>query len=67
MHSRQEQQLAFLKERVSEFKQAAMQAKKNHDLELAKQYIRMMKVKIFTSSLLSLVYLKLKKAEWFDF
>ncbi|KAK3706678.1 hypothetical protein RRG08_009313 [Elysia crispata] len=43
MHSRQEQQLAFLKERLSEFKQAAMQAKKNHDLELAKQYIRMMK------------------------
>ncbi|RUS89573.1 hypothetical protein EGW08_002691 [Elysia chlorotica] len=43
MHSRQEQQLAFLKERMSEFKQAAMQAKKNHDLELAKQYVRMMK------------------------
>ncbi|GFR99158.1 coiled-coil and C2 domain-containing protein [Elysia marginata] len=43
MHSRQEQQLAFLRERMSEFKQAAMQAKKNHDLELAKGYVRMMK------------------------
>ncbi|GFN95176.1 coiled-coil and c2 domain-containing protein 1-like protein [Plakobranchus ocellatus] len=43
MHSRQEQQLAFLKERMGEFKQAAMQAKKNHDIEMAKQYVRMMK------------------------
>ena len=47
MHSRQEQQLAFLKERMSEFKQAAMQAKKNHDIELAKQYVRMMKVMMY--------------------
>ncbi|CAG5121470.1 unnamed protein product [Candidula unifasciata] len=43
LHSRQEQQLAFLKERMAEFKQAAMNAKKSHDIELAKKYIRMMK------------------------
>lgn len=43
LHSRQEQQLAFLKERMEEFKQAAMNAKKNHDIELAKKHIRMMK------------------------
>ncbi|KAH9492096.1 Coiled-coil and C2 domain-containing protein 1-like, partial [Bulinus truncatus] len=43
LHSRGEQQLAFLQERMAEFKQAAMTAKKNHDIELAKKYIRMMK------------------------
>ena len=42
--SRSEQQLAFLRERQGEFKQAALNAKKNHDLELAKKYVRMMKV-----------------------
>lgn len=44
--SRQEQQLGFLKERMEEFRTAALQAKKNKDLELAKQYIRMMKVRV---------------------
>ena len=43
-HSRQEQQLGFLRERMEEFRTAALQAKKNKDLELAKQHIRMMKV-----------------------
>ncbi|XP_055885542.1 coiled-coil and C2 domain-containing protein 1-like isoform X1 [Biomphalaria glabrata] len=43
LHSRGEQQLAFLQDRMAEFKQAAMNAKKNHDIELAKKYIRMMK------------------------
>ncbi|XP_035827871.1 coiled-coil and C2 domain-containing protein 1-like isoform X2 [Aplysia californica] len=43
LHSRSEQQLAFLRERLGEFRQAAMSAKKKHDLELAKKYVRMMK------------------------
>ncbi|XP_059170494.1 coiled-coil and C2 domain-containing protein 1-like [Physella acuta] len=43
MHSRQEQQLSFLQERMGEFRQAAMNAKKNQDIELAKKYVRMMK------------------------
>ncbi|XP_070195173.1 coiled-coil and C2 domain-containing protein 1-like isoform X1 [Littorina saxatilis] len=42
-HSRQEQQLGFLQERMEEFRTAALQAKKNKDLEMAKQHIRMMK------------------------
>ena len=42
--SRQELQVNFLLERMGEFRSAALKAKKNNDLELAKHYIRVMKV-----------------------
>ncbi|XP_064604188.1 coiled-coil and C2 domain-containing protein 1-like isoform X2 [Liolophura sinensis] len=41
--SRAEQQEAFLKERMEEFKAAAIDAKKNGDIELAKKYLRLHK------------------------
>lgn len=43
VHSRAEQQAAFLEQRQAEFKQAAIQAKGSGDLELAKKYLRMAK------------------------
>ncbi|XP_025110330.1 coiled-coil and C2 domain-containing protein 1-like isoform X2 [Pomacea canaliculata] len=42
-NSRQEQQLSFLRERQEEFRTAALQAKRNNDIELAKHHMRMMK------------------------
>lgn len=44
--SRAEQQLNFLNERMNEYKQAALKAKKNRDIELAKKYLRIAKVVI---------------------
>lgn len=44
VHSRAEQQGAFLEQRQAEFKQAALHAKSSGDLELAKKYLRMAKV-----------------------
>ncbi|KAL5022471.1 hypothetical protein ScPMuIL_001626 [Solemya velum] len=41
--SRAEQQAVFLRERMEEYKMAALQAKKNRDLELAKKYMRLAK------------------------
>lgn len=41
--SRAEQQLNFLNERMNEYKQAALKAKKNRDIELAKKYLRIAK------------------------
>ena len=43
--SRAEQQASFLENRQKQFKVAALEAKKNGDIELAKQYIRMAKVR----------------------
>lgn len=43
VHSRAEQQGAFLEQRQAEFKQAALHAKSSGDLELAKKYLRMAK------------------------
>lgn len=45
--SRAEQQLNFLNERMNEYKQAALKAKKNRDIELAKKYLRIAKVVIY--------------------
>lgn len=45
--SRAEQQLNFLNERMNEYKQAALKAKKNKDIELAKKYLRIAKVVIY--------------------
>lgn len=45
--SRAEQQLNFLNERMNEYKQAALKAKKNKDIELAKKYLRIAKVLIY--------------------
>ena len=45
---RNEQQLNYLLERQKEFKMAALQAKKQGDLEGAKNYLRMSKVSKFT-------------------
>ena len=42
---RNEQQLNYLLERQKEFKQAALQSKKQGDLEGAKNYLRMSKVR----------------------
>lgn len=42
--SKTEQNACFLQERQLQYKQAAMQAKKNGDVELAKEYLRKMKV-----------------------
>ncbi|XP_014774893.1 coiled-coil and C2 domain-containing protein 1-like [Octopus bimaculoides] len=41
--SRQEQHIAFLKERMAEYRQAAIQARKNQNMELAKAYLRQVK------------------------
>ena len=41
--SRAEQQCEFLQERQKEFKVAALEAKQNGDMELAKKYLRMSK------------------------
>ena len=42
--SRADQQAQFLRERMQEYKVAALHAKKKGDLELAKKYIRLAKV-----------------------
>ena len=42
--TRSQQQEIFLRERYAEFKEAALNAKKNNDIELAKKYLRLMKV-----------------------
>ena len=42
--SRAQQQASFLRERQSNFKQAALKAKQNGDMELAKKYLRQAKV-----------------------
>ncbi len=42
--SRAEQQAIFLQDRQLAFKKAALQAKTNGDMELAKKYLRMAKV-----------------------
>ena len=42
--ARQDQQITFLKERMQEYKVAAVNAKKNNDIALAKQYLRIAKV-----------------------
>lgn len=42
--SRAEQTSHFLSERMNEYRTAALQAKKNNDIELAKKYIRIAKV-----------------------
>ncbi|KAJ8305464.1 hypothetical protein KUTeg_016009 [Tegillarca granosa] len=41
--SRAEQQAYFLKERMGEYRQAALKAKQNNDIEMAKKYIRIAK------------------------
>ncbi|XP_061182028.1 coiled-coil and C2 domain-containing protein 1-like [Saccostrea echinata] len=41
--SRAEQQAYFLTDRMNEYKQAALKAKKNNDIELAKKYMRIAK------------------------
>ncbi|CAE1174113.1 CC2D1 [Acanthosepion pharaonis] len=41
--SRQEQQVVFLKERMAEYRNAAIQAKKENNMELAKAYLRQAK------------------------
>jgi coiled-coil and C2 domain-containing protein 1 len=41
--TRQDKQLAMLLERQSLFKQAALEAKKSNEIELAKEYLRMSK------------------------
>ncbi|XP_078317784.1 coiled-coil and C2 domain-containing protein 1-like isoform X2 [Crassostrea virginica] len=41
--SRAEQQLNFLTDRMNEYKQAALKAKRNKDIELAKKYLRIAK------------------------
>ena len=43
--SRAEQQAYFLTERMNEYKQAAIAAKRNNDIELAKKYLRIAKVR----------------------
>ena len=43
---RADQQTHFLKERMNEYKTAAIQAKKKGDIALAKQYLRMAKVTV---------------------
>jgi coiled-coil and C2 domain-containing protein 1 len=43
--SRAEQQTIFLQERQLQFKKAALNAKQNGDMELAKKYLRSSKVK----------------------
>lgn len=43
---RADQQTQFLKERMQEYKNAAITAKKNNDIALAKQYLRMAKVTV---------------------
>ena len=45
LHSRAEQQAAFLEQRQAQFKRAALQAKNSGDMELAKKYMRMAKVR----------------------
>ena len=42
--SKTEQNAAFLQDRQHQYKKAALTAKRNGDLELAKKYIRMAKV-----------------------
>jgi len=42
---RADQQTQFLRERMMEYKNAAIAAKKNNDIALAKQYLRMAKVR----------------------
>ena len=42
--SRAEQQTIFLQERQLQFRKAALAAKKNGDMELAKKYLRYAKV-----------------------
>ena len=42
--SRADQQASFLRERMSEYKTAAFNAKKKGDIELAKKYLRLAKV-----------------------
>jgi coiled-coil and C2 domain-containing protein 1 len=46
---RADQQTQFLKERMQEYKMAAINAKKNNDIALAKQYLRMAKVCYYNS------------------
>ncbi|GAB1606435.1 coiled-coil and C2 domain-containing protein 1-like [Argonauta hians] len=43
LSSRQEQHISFLKERMAEYRQAAILARKNQNMELAKAYLRQMK------------------------
>lgn len=54
--SRAEQQLNFLNERMNEYKQAALKAKKNRDIELAKKYLRIAKVVFYSLSNDNLIY-----------
>lgn len=42
--SRAEQQANFLSDRMNEYKQAALKAKKSNEIELAKKYMRIAKV-----------------------
>lgn len=53
IHSRSEQNAAFLIDRQNQFKRAAMSAKASGNIELAKKYLRMAKVvTIFTFNII---------------